>query len=67
MAGNAEKCALTDQGAGHLFKMRQLQALRLGTAGKAPEDNKFTGNGFKAAMQALRELSELAVLEMQLP
>ena len=50
--------------------MRQLQELRLGSVGDSAasiNNNKFTLEGFKAAMRALKRLQELKVLEMELP
>ena len=50
--------------------MHQLQELRLGSVGDGVRDinnNKFTLEGFKAVMAALKTLPELTVLEMQLP
>ena len=63
MVSHSEKCQVTDQGVKQLIELRQLQELRLGSA----TDNKFTRKGFETFMQALRQLPELAVLEMQLP
>ena len=50
--------------------MRQLQDLRLGSAGDkstSENTNTFTEKGFTAVMDSLKELPTLATLEMQLP
>mgnify|MGYP001014137520 CR=1 FL=1 len=47
--------------------MHQLRELRLGAAEEGLTSNKFTAEGFKAVLEALKQIPELAVPEMKLP
>ena len=62
-------CNLANKEVGELLVMSQLRELRLGVAGDDddPTSNKFTAKGFEAVLKALKQIPELAVLEMQLP
>lgn len=56
-------CQVSDRGLKHFMRLNQLKELRLGSA----EDNKFTINGFREVLKALKNHRELAILEMKLP
>ncbi len=60
--GDSENCSLTDQGVRELLAMRQLREVRLGAAGEGPACNKFTGEGFRAVLKAIKVMPGLAVL-----
>lgn len=56
-------CQVSDRGLKHFMRLNQLKELRLGSA----EDNKFTINGFREVLKALKNHRGLAILEMKLP
>jgi hypothetical protein len=68
MMSYSENCLISDKGIQQLCQIQQLTELRLGSsADKADGDsNTFTVNGFKAVLSALKIMSKLTVLDMQL-